>query len=126
MTNLPHHPIQPLVTDEHGTLRFRENRIVRYLLDHGGIDLNQISEQGFPNEDAEQFAQLIGYSLNGFSELSYVSDETYETARRMTESGLTEDAARIDYLEAALATVRDGLKTVVPAVFRIHPDDLRS
>lgn len=28
--------IQPLYTDEHGTLRFKSNAIVRYLLDNGG------------------------------------------------------------------------------------------
>jgi len=38
---------------------------------------------GFPQEDREQFAQLIGYSLSGFGELDYVSDETYEVAERM-------------------------------------------
>ncbi len=40
---------------------------------------------GFSDEDREQFAQLIGYSLNGFGELSYVSEETYEAAERSAE-----------------------------------------
>ncbi|HEY9661654.1 MAG TPA: hypothetical protein V6C65_24625, partial [Allocoleopsis sp.] len=30
-----------------------------------------------------QFAQLIGYSLSGFGDLSYVSDETYAAASSM-------------------------------------------
>lgn len=86
------HPIQPLVIDAHGVVRFKENRIVRYLLDNGGIDLNKIAlvadEQGFTQDDEEQFAQLIGYSLRGFHELSYVSDQT---AREAT------DAAKAQY-----------------------------
>lgn len=71
-------PIQPLVLDERGVLRFRGNSIVRYLLDNGGVDLNHLACVEFPQEDREQFAQLIGYSLSGFGELSYVSDDTYD------------------------------------------------
>lgn len=118
------HPIQPLAQDEQGILRFKPNAIVSYLLDNGGIDLNQIATLGFDREDHEQFAQLIGYSLGGYSDLSYVKDETWETANRMAEKGETEDQARIKILEEKLATVRKGLKELVPEIFRIHPDDL--
>ena len=119
-----HHPIQPLENDSHGRPRFKPNKIVQHLLDHGGIDLNQIAcLPDIPQEDHEQFAQLIGYSLNGFGELSYVRDETYDTACRMLD-GATEDRARIEALEAMLETVREGLKIAVPAAFRLHPDDL--
>ncbi len=75
------HPIQPLLHDERGVLRFKENAIVRYLLDAGGIDMNKLAILPFKREDREQFAQLIGYSVSGFSDLSYVSDKTYERAR---------------------------------------------
>ena len=73
---LPRHPMQPVYQDDNDTLRFRENVIVRHLLDHGKIDLNQIAMRDFPQEDREQFAQLIGYSISGYHELSYVSDES--------------------------------------------------
>ncbi len=76
------HPIQPLLRDEHGTVRFKENAIVRYLLDNGGIDLNKLATLPFSQNDREQFAQLIGYSLSGFGDLSYVSDRTYEKAAK--------------------------------------------
>lgn len=79
------HPIQPLDLDEHGTLRFKANAIVRHLLDNGGIDLNAIAMMEFSQEDREQFAQLIGYSLSGFGELSYVSDETYSAADKSVD-----------------------------------------
>ena len=74
------HPNQPLVMDSKGTLRFKKNEIVCYLLDHGGIDLNKIATLPFDRNDREQFAQLIGYSVGGFSELSYVTDKTYNKA----------------------------------------------
>jgi hypothetical protein len=74
------HPVQPLITDKYGTLRFKENAIVRYLLDAGPFDMNHLAVIPFSDEDREQFAQLIGYSLSGFEDLSYVRDETYDMA----------------------------------------------
>ncbi len=77
------HPMQPLVKDNDGMVRFKQNAIVRWLLDAGPFDMNSIG--ALPNisvEDREQFAQLIGYSLSGFSELSYVTDATYARAEK--------------------------------------------
>ncbi len=74
------HPIQPLEKDSDNVLRFKRNAIVRFLLDAGPFDMNQLTSRPFSQEDREQFAQLIGYSLGGFSELEYVSDETYDKA----------------------------------------------
>ncbi len=117
------HPIQPLETDEAGTLRFKENKIIRWLLDTGKLDLNEIAMQGFPVEDQEQLAQLIGYSLNGFGELSYVGDDTYDTACKMLNEG-SEKQARLEMLEEKLSAVRSHAKELASTVFRIHPDDL--
>lgn len=74
------HPVQPLITDEAGILRFKRNEIVRFLLDAGPFDLNKLAMMPFSAEDWEQLAQLIGYSLSGFEDLSYVTDETYDLA----------------------------------------------
>ena len=74
------HPIQNVAKDEHGVVRFVKNEIVRFLLDEGPFDMNTIVLKGFSKEDQEQFAQLIGYSISGFGELSYVSDEAYNKA----------------------------------------------
>ena len=83
VVSTPKHPLQPLWTDECGTLRFKPNAIVKFLLDAGPCDLNQIACMPFEDADREQLAQLIGYSLSGFCELSYVSDETYNLACSM-------------------------------------------
>jgi hypothetical protein len=74
-------PIQPLVNDN-GIVRFRANSIVAFLLDAGPFDMNQLARMHFTPEDREQFAQLIGYSLSGFAELDYVSDETLKRAQK--------------------------------------------
>ena len=74
------HPVQPLEQDSEGKLRFKQNKIVRFLKDTSQYDLNKLAVMPFDQEDWEQFAQLIGYSLDGFSELSYVSDETFKRA----------------------------------------------
>lgn len=117
------HPIQPIYTDPNGTYRFKENGIVKFLLDNGGFDMNKLAMMDFSREDREQFAQLIGYSLSGFGELGYVSDETFNAAEIMAERP-GEAQARIQALEDMLNKVREGLKIAAPAVFRIHPDDL--
>ncbi|WP_320712014.1 hypothetical protein [Enterobacter asburiae] len=76
-------PMQPLAIDAHGTLRFKENPIVRKLLDYAtehGYGLNEIALDEFEAEDQMQLAQLIGYSLSGYGTLSYVTDESYDRA----------------------------------------------
>lgn len=73
----PRHPMQPLVKDEHGTVRFKRNAIVKHLIQG---KQNDIAMMDFSDEDRVQVAQLIGYSVSGFSDLSYVSDADCERA----------------------------------------------
>jgi len=74
-------PVQPLIWDNE-IIRFKKNAIVRFLLDTSQYNLNKIAEMDFSDDDREQFAQLIGYSLSGFSELSYATVETIEQAEK--------------------------------------------
>lgn len=79
-------PIQPLFREPNGVLRFKENAIVRHLLDFGkehGCGMNELAAMPFLREDRVQFAQLIGYSLGGFGELSYVRDDDYAAADKI-------------------------------------------
>lgn len=62
---------QPMVLDRDG-VRFKKNEIVNFLLRHGRFDLNAIARMQFSGADRAQFAQLIGYSVNGYGELHYV------------------------------------------------------
>lgn len=83
------HPLQDLRFDDRGVIRFRENRIVSFMLDEGKkrglFDLNSLACMGFSGEDWEQFAQLIGYSVSGASSLSYMSDATIARADRRAD-----------------------------------------
>lgn len=118
------HPIQPLQNDDKGVLRFKENSIVRYILDHGGVDLNHLARLDFPREDREQFAQLIGYSLCGYADLSYVTNETYAAAQALNENlEVSALEARVVYLEGLLSRLRQGLRDPLAELFERHPDD---
>ncbi len=118
------HPIQPLYIDDENVLRFKLNPIVRYLLDNGTIDINMIVRHGFSDSDLEHFAQLIGYSLSGSSELPYMSDETWETANNMAQNGETQMEANNRFLRDTLKSMRKHVKRLASGLFRIHPDDL--
>ena len=117
-------PIQPLVKDDKGVLRFKENAIVRYILDNGGRDLNDLAVMDFSDDDRQQVAQLIGYSLSGYGGLSYVSDDAYGIAATMVEDELSEKDARIAHLERELYAVRCSLREPIARLYGIHPDDV--
>ena len=76
------HPMQPLEDDRILGKRFKQNDIVRYLLDSGPYTLDDLEKMPFDQEHKEQFIQLIGYSLASFCELDYVSGDTYDTYYR--------------------------------------------
>lgn len=72
-------PMQPIGLDPSGVARFRRNRIVRYLLDAGPFNMNDVAMlPGITNAERMQFAQLIGYSVSGAGDLSYFDNETIE------------------------------------------------
>lgn len=135
------HPIQPLAEDEHGTLRFKKNRIVEYILDwcaskNGspgynvntkGLapDLNTLSGMDFPVEDWRQLAQLIGYSLSGYGSLSYVDDASYAAAEEKANGSQKSDAEiQRDHYKAELDALKRALQKPMARLFEIHPDDL--
>lgn len=96
---IPRHPMQPLFVDGKGTLRFHENRIVRFLLDNGGYGLNELHRmseaKAFSQDDWVQFSQLHGYSLKGFGELGFVPNEAYYAAAQSHEQGADQKDALI-------------------------------
>ncbi len=92
-------------------------------------DLNRLACMDFSDDDRQQFAQLIGYSLSGYGDLqSYVDDHAYATAAEMADSPeMTEDKARIAALEAEIAELREAanaLRGPVAVLLGMHPDDL--
>jgi len=74
------HPLQSIEASTNSagnpTYRFTENKLVRILFrTHPNLDMNMLMEIDDSSGDLEQLAQLIGYTVSGFSELTYVSDE---------------------------------------------------
>lgn len=118
------HPIQPVETDDNNVVRFKENKIVTYLLDNGGIDLNDLAVQSFSADDRNQFAQLIGYSVGGFASLDYAAEDIIDTAYEMCDNKYDTRDAQIRVLTDKLNSVRDQIKEVTASLFSIHSDDL--
>lgn len=111
-------PIQPVITDEHGVLRFQKNAIIEFL---SKDRLNEIAAMPFSRDDWEQLHMLIGYSLSGCPNLS---EETYAAADAMARKGLTEAQGRAKYNATLLASLREALRTPMAELYGIHPDDL--
>lgn len=114
-------PMQPIKD-----ARFVKNSIVERLLDESPFTMSEIATWEATDAERVQFAQLIGCSVVGFGELSYVDDATFEEAReQVRRQGMSEDAIRVEVLTKKLAAIQAGLKKVSEAAFDIHPDDLR-
>ena len=80
------HPMQNIIIDKKGIARFQENAMVVYLLNNGGIDMNNLAMLDFSDEDRMQFAQLIGYSVCGYRDLSYVTGRSGKKAAKIAEA----------------------------------------
>jgi len=88
------HPIQKVYLDKSGVARFKSNAIVRFLLDAGPFDMNQLAVMKFSAADRTHFAQLIGYSVSGFGDLSYVDDKTYNKAAKKVDAVIKRNKKR--------------------------------
>lgn len=80
-------PMQPIVRAKDQVIRFQQNQIVHDLLEAARagkvMDMNTIAAGDYRTEDREQFAQLIGYSVSGFGDLSYARPKTVAEADRL-------------------------------------------
>ncbi len=65
-------PQQPIV-ETNGVRHFKENRMIRYILNRSKEDMNTLYDAPFSIEERCQFAQLIGYTVDGYNELSYTT-----------------------------------------------------
>ncbi len=84
------HPVQPLELDNEGTLRFKQNAIVRFLIDQYSTQaLNYIYAEGdFSWEDYKQFIQLSGYRVSGYKDLEVATNEEVEQLDQMVDEML--------------------------------------
>jgi len=65
--------VREAIYDGDQVLRFKQNRIVRFLLEMGTHDMNDIvklaSFDFFTREELKEFYQMIGYSLCGYCDV---------------------------------------------------------
>ncbi len=81
--------MQPVVWDGAGVIRFMANPIVRFMVDWGrehGMSLNDLTmlshSAGWTKADWSHFSQLHGYSVSGWGDLSYGSDDEWQEAEK--------------------------------------------
>lgn len=74
------HPMQPVIRDEIGVVRFKPNAIIEHLFATGALDMNVLATMPFSREDRMQIAQQLGYSVSGFGDLSYATSEMVNAA----------------------------------------------
>lgn len=74
------HPMQPIGFAEGNVVRFKANKVIQWLFDTGKLDLNAMAMQNFSKQDTEQIAQLLGYSVCGYSDLSYATKKSKDQA----------------------------------------------
>lgn len=79
------HPMQPVYITENGVARFKENKIIQHLFETRALDLNVIGCMDFSDEDRMQIAQLLGYSVSGFGDLSYAKNKVIKKADKKAE-----------------------------------------
>ncbi|HYX21035.1 MAG TPA: hypothetical protein VFA98_09355 [Thermoanaerobaculia bacterium] len=90
-------PRQPIGFDEDGIVRFKANEIVRLLLEESkkhGFGLNEIARavltEEVPIGDAVQFWQLLGYSVSGYGDLSFIPKKEIEMCDALAAMVLSE------------------------------------
>lgn len=86
---LMRHPMQVIEWDGEGVIRFRQNKIIRYLIDlgtsKGWFDMNSLAIVPFDDDDRMQFAMQIGYSVSGAGDLSYFKEEVIAAADKIAQ-----------------------------------------
>lgn len=88
-------PLQPVVVDKDGIIRFQANKIVRDFFGAASagqkLDLNAIAARlaknpkAYTRAEQMQFAMLTGYSVSGAGDLSYFDPVIIEEAQKAGE-----------------------------------------
>jgi hypothetical protein len=99
--------------DDCGVLRFVGNPIVRDLLDGRVHDMNSIALGDYTIAQHQEFARLIGYSLSGYQDLSYVNEDDSEMERcDKIQSECEETIESQQYFNKTLGSVENRSKAL--------------
>lgn len=88
MSQLPRHPMQPIVFDDKGVLRFKADNIVKEIIEQYPFDPVTNSEQ-FAS-DYQQILQLMGVTVDDYCSMPYVSKRSKHKARKKAAELLKE------------------------------------
>jgi hypothetical protein len=88
------HPLQQVYIDYTGEPRFHANAIVQHLLTHGSIRWDQILMMDFSLADREQIAQQLGYTVERYNELHWISQESFEASLAAGAAAIAEKNQR--------------------------------
>lgn len=116
-------PMQPIYIDAAGIARFKANAIVAFLLKNGPFDLNDLATRGFSDEDEAQFAQLIGYSVSGWGDLSYVDAKDVAAADEIVAAiaaALVPTSVAAPKEATDAATTEDKLRALISEAISLH------
>lgn len=84
------HPMQPLVVDSKGTVRFKKNQIVTDLLNRittatENHITKKVIEGEYSRDDYNQLMQLVGYSVSGYGDLDLIDPNVAARASEIAE-----------------------------------------
>lgn len=111
-------------------VRFRANTLVRHLLDEASAGrkcgMNELySQVKASKEEKQQFAQLIGYSVSGYGDLSYVTDEAYAAAALKAENPEKDEKdLLLDYYRGRLRQIQEAFAGPVGWLYNVPVEDL--
>jgi len=113
------HPVQNQCFDENGVKRFKENKLISWLIDQLPNGLNDLSmahqTKGFDDADYDQILQQIGYSV---SNIPFRNKELHH----ITDNG---NADAETHYESAYLALKEKMIPVITDLFNIHKDDLK-
>lgn len=125
------HPIQPLILDENGVLRFKPNQIVRFLLDGQPIDLNRVMNANFSADDRSQLVQLLGIPVSSYADFPCAKAGVVDAAKAAYKlDGASQRRAddakdeEIRQLKEQIKTLKSLLRPLCSTTFNIPPEDL--
>lgn len=102
-------PMQPVLTDDQGIVRFQGNAIIKHMFDKGQFDLNDLCAN-FSIEDYEQLLQLLNFSVSAYGDMP-VRKSSVEQADSLAAAEQVEDASRTDELKAAHRSLMAAFRT---------------
>lgn len=102
-------PMQPVLTDDKGIVRFQGNAIIQHMFEKGQFDLNDLCAN-FSIEDYEQLLQLLNFSVSGYGDMP-VRKSSVLQADNLAAAEQIEDASRPDELKAAHRSLIAAFKT---------------